>query len=245
MKNFIISLSKVDTSINTAINLKNQLESYGLQAELFEGTYGHDAVQMMKSEGRTLHPWGIKGPASRIDPNDEKLGRPGVKGCFYSHYRLWQKCVELDEPIVIWEDDIVLSRGYQPVEFDEILIVALGHQTKSAGYWHLLENPEGEPAALKWPRSSMPGCCGYAIKPQAAKKLLEVYEKTYLPADNAISLYHVQIQIHNYIMGRALIKSDGKRSLTTHVDFWEHMANPGQEKKSKKKKLAGWLKFSK
>jgi GR25 family glycosyltransferase involved in LPS biosynthesis len=65
----------------------------------------------------------------------------------------------------------------------------------------------------------MPGCCGYAIHPHAAKKLVTTYAKTFLPADNAINQHHVTIEIHNYIMGIALIKKDGKKSLT-RTKFW-------------------------
>jgi hypothetical protein len=65
----------------------------------------------------------------------------------------------------------------------------------------------------------MPGNCGYAIKPHAAQKLVDIYSKTCLPADNAINQHHVRIQIHNYVMGIALTKKDGKRSLT-RGSFW-------------------------
>jgi GR25 family glycosyltransferase involved in LPS biosynthesis len=68
----------------------------------------------------------------------------------------------------------------------------------------------------------MPGCCGYAIKPHAAKILIETYSNTFLPADNAINKYHVEIEIHNYIMGMALIKKDGKKSLT-RTNFWNKL----------------------
>jgi glycosyl transferase family 25 len=145
---------------------------------------------------------------------------PGVKGCFYSHYRLWKKCVELNESIAIWEDDIVLSRPYMPVKWEDVLILALGHRTKSEKYIHYLESPSGEACVQDYYQSSMPGCCGYAIHPHAAKKLIETYSTTYLAADNAINQQHVTIQIHNYIMGIALIKKDGKKSLT-RTKFWE------------------------
>ncbi len=222
MKNFIICLSKIASSLETASVLKNKLEEYGETVELFEGTYGNDAVQMMIDEGRDIHPWGIKGPqgVSFTDTKEGKIQTPGVKGCFYSHYRLWQKCVELNEPITIWEDDIKLTRPYMPIDWEDVLVLALGHPTKSGKYMHYLESPEGEPFAADYYQSSMPGNCGYAIKPHAAKKLVETYSKTYLPADNAINQHHVRIQIHNYVMGIALVKKDGKRSLT-RTNFWE------------------------
>lgn len=231
MKNFIICLSQIPESLATATNLKRQLEEYGEWVELFEGTYGNDAVAMMEQEGRVFHPWGIKGPDCPADPNDKsvlKASTPGVKGCFYSHYRLWQKCAELNQPIVIWEDDIVLQRPFTPVRFQDVLVVALGHPTKSQGYLEYLENPRGRPGAKPYRQTSMPGCCGYAIKPHAAKKLLETYERTFLPADNAINQYHVRIQIHNYITGTALVEKDGKKSLT-RTKFWNQFLDGSTE----------------
>jgi GR25 family glycosyltransferase involved in LPS biosynthesis len=225
MKNFIICLSKIEASLKTATDLKNQLEAYGQQVQLFEGTYGNDAEKQTIAEGRTLHPWGIKGPPAdgNIIPTDPSIqASPGIQGCFYSHYRLWQKCVELKEPIVIWEDDIVLYRNYQPVEWDDILVLALGHPGKTEKYRHYLDTPEGDPVAADYYQSSMPGNCGYTIKPHAAKKLVETYSKTYLAADNAINQHHVRIQIHNYVMGIALTKKDGKQSLTNaKKHYWD------------------------
>jgi GR25 family glycosyltransferase involved in LPS biosynthesis len=213
MKSYIIHLSKIPASLETAIRLKEQLQSFDMEVELFEGTYGNDAVKIMEEEGRTVHPYGLKGP---LDPNGReatKISSPGVRGCFLSHYRLWQKCAELDEPIIIWEDDIQLTRGYYDVEWDDVLILALGHPNKSARWMPLLENPGGEPRALQYKSPSMPGCCGYAIKPHAAKKLLEQYSQTFLPADNAINRNIVSMQIHSYIMGIAQV--EGKKSLTS------------------------------
>jgi glycosyl transferase family 25 len=216
MKSFIIHLSKIESSLTTAFNLKKQLEDFNMPVELFEGTYGNDAVQMMEDEERTLHQLGIKGPIDISDLKINKMKTPGVKGCFYSHYRLWQKCVDLNEPIIIFEDDIVLSRPYLPIDWDDVLILALGHQQKSPRYMHLLTSPNGEPRVEEYKQSSMPGCCGYAIKPHAAKKLLDIYNKTFLPADNAINVHHLKIEIHSHIMGIALVKKDGKKSLTRH-----------------------------
>lgn len=224
MKSFIICLSKIQSSFETALNLQKQLEEYNMPVELFEGTYGTDAVKMMEVENRTWHPFGIKGPNIEPDPDatpNIKGNTPGVKGCFYSHYRLWQKCVELNEPIIIWEDDIVLRRPYLPIDWTDVLILALGHPTKTEKYRHYLDNPQGDPKAEPYFQSSMPGCCGYALKPHAAKKLIDTYKNTFLPADNAINQHHVIIEIHSHVMGIALIKKDGKKSLT-RTTFWEN-----------------------
>lgn len=230
MKSFIICLSKIESSLTTANNLKKQLDEFKMPAELFEGTYGTDAVEMMSKENRKVHPFGIKGPNPRptivedSEKEDRKIAVPGVMGCFYSHFRLWWECIKLNEPILIFEDDIVLTRPYIPVDFKDVLVVALGHPTKSERFLPYLHDPTGVPQACEYSLASMPGCCGYAIKPAAARKLVHTYTNTYLPADNAINQHHVTIQIHNHIMGIALIKKDGKQSLT-RTKFWETYNN--------------------
>jgi GR25 family glycosyltransferase involved in LPS biosynthesis len=226
MKSYIICLSKIEASLTTATNLKQRLEEFDMPAELFEGTYGNDAVKIMNEQGRTIHPFGIKGPSAiatetAIEDNG-KISSPGVRGCFLSHYRLWQKCAELNEPIIIWEDDIVLSRPYKPVDWQDVLVVALGHPKKSERYIDYLTNPIGDPQAMPYRNSSMPGCCGYALKPHAAQKLVDTYANTYLPADNAINQHHVIIEIHNYIMGTALVGKAVKKSLT-RTNYWNEI----------------------
>ena len=36
----------------------------------------------------------------------------GERACFASHYSLWQKCVELNEPIVVLEDDVLFLKNF-------------------------------------------------------------------------------------------------------------------------------------
>jgi GR25 family glycosyltransferase involved in LPS biosynthesis len=212
MKSFIIHLPSIPASLKTATAMLEKFKEFSMDAELFEGTMGPDAVRKFEVEGRTVYLFGLKGPLDLNSREAHKMTTPGVMGCFDSHYRLWQKCVELDEPVIIWEDDIVLSRLYEPVEWQDVLIVALGHPTKSVRWMHLLENPTGEPEALEYKSPSMPGCCGYAIKPHAAQKLLDTYATTFRPADNAINRTVVKMQIHSHIMGIAVV--EGKKSLT-------------------------------
>ena len=219
MKSYIIHLPQIPASVNTATQMLEQFTNLNMEAELFSGTWGEDAVTKFNDEGRTLYPYSLKGPIDPKGAAGRKMSNPGIKGCFDSHYRLWKKCVKLDEPIIIWEDDILITREFKEVEWDDVLIVALGHPTKSVRWMHLLDSPSGNPQALNYKSPSMPGCCGYAIKPHAAKKLLDTYATTFRPADNAINRSVVNMQIHNYIMGIAQVK--GKKSLTKGK-AWRH-----------------------
>jgi hypothetical protein len=103
-----------------------------------------------------------------------------------------------------------------------VLVLALGHPKKSERYIDYLNVPTGRPQAMPYRNSSMPGCCGYALQPHAAQKLVNTYSNTYLPADNAINQQHVIIEIHNYIMGIALVGKGVKKSLT-RTSYWDKL----------------------
>lgn len=228
MKAFIICLSKIRTSLESALKVKEKLDEYGMPCELFEGSYGSEVKQQYNEIGRRYHPWNFKnGP---LDPFTDEFRdsqqNPGEIGCFDSHYRLWQKCVELNEPIMIFEDDVFFTRPYHPVEFEEVLITVFGNPSKSAKYYHYLTHPAGEPRAEGYWQSSMPGTPGYAIKPGGAQKLIDMYKDTWLPSDNAMMTSIVNIKVHSHVMGRALIGEDGKKSLVRgKKNFWDTYKN--------------------
>jgi GR25 family glycosyltransferase involved in LPS biosynthesis len=247
MKAFVISLSKIPTSAKSSQGVLKNLLKYGLDAELFEGTYGYDAEELFKHDNRRIAKYGIKtetlsptdfkerfpgspvpdnavGIVIRTDlaesPKIAKVMRPGVIGCFYSHYRLWQKCIELNESILIFEDDVIFERNFVPIDWDEILLLCTGKQAfKHDFYSSKLYTPEGPPHSVPLPNTSMPGAVGYGITPAAAKKLVEQYKEEYLPADTALNMFVVKLECHTYLMGRAAIGEDGKKSLTTSK-FW-------------------------
>jgi len=141
-------------------------------------------------------------------------------GCFYSHYELWQRCVDLNEPIMIFEDDVKFYREWTPIDWDDILILSLGKSSfRDEPFKTYLESPSGLPYAKPWTNFSMPGASGYAIKPHAARVLVKHYKKYYYPADNAINQQVCRIQIHNYIMGRNTIDEEGNVSMTKSKDW--------------------------
>lgn len=215
-KTFIIHLSKIPSSLESATKLQKDLLDIDIQAKLFEGTYGSDAEKIFEKEKRQVHPISFKGVG--IDERYEnKTRRPGVMGCFYSHYRLWKRALKLNEPICIFEDDVTIHRKLVPVEFEDILIVSLGAK-KSDRYKHFLNNPTGEPRAEDYQNASMPGTTGYIITPAGAKKLLNAYRKTFLASDNAINKMIVDIKIHSHLVGEANLE---KKSLTRAISFWK------------------------
>jgi glycosyl transferase family 25 len=221
MKSFIIHLPSIESSCNSASQVKENLKKISnIEADFFDGSLGYDIKQEYQSKNRIWHPWGFKGPDNPYSI-EYRLSQTnaGEMGCFDSHYRLWQKCIEINEPIMIFEDDLVLLRKFYLVDFTDVLIIASSHTKKMRKYIKYLEEPTGKHSAMPYGQASMPGCAGYIIKPHAAKILVEEFKNTFLPADNAINQYLVKIQIHSHMIGRASYKTEGNVSLI-RTKFW-------------------------
>ena len=71
---------------------------FGITVEKFDGVYtNHDDI--LDAKGIKCYP----------KMKEEKKTK-GFKGCFLSHYFLWEKCIELNEPIMIFEHDALMIR---------------------------------------------------------------------------------------------------------------------------------------
>jgi hypothetical protein len=248
MKAYIIHLPEREHSISYATEMHKQLLDFGLDAYLHVGTNGEQAMANVTKDKRTLYPFSIKNrdlstqemkkyirpelwdafhfahtwkvsERLLIGQDAGKMSRPGVIGCFYSHYTLWRRCVELGEPIMIFEDDVKFYRGWTPVDWEGVLILSLGKSSfLNEPYRTYLEAPSGAPQPMPWRQFSMPGASGYAIKPDAALGLCKFYKDYFYPADNAINKSITTLQIHNYIMGRNTLPEEGNISMTRAKD---------------------------
>jgi GR25 family glycosyltransferase involved in LPS biosynthesis len=242
MKAFIIRLENVKESRDTANDVMKHLDQFGFETNFFNGIDAKKGIHLFKKENRKIADLGIKTqrmtaneyknifpenelPKNAVDVTIRKSAKldsryhtfsyPGVVGCFYSHYRLWEMCVKLNEPIFIFEDDVIFLRKYYPVDWNDVIMVCTGKRAFEHDFYKpLLETPTGNPTAISIPGSQMPGAVGYGIKPHAAKTLVETYNTEMLPADTCLNRFVVELQCHSYLMGRAAIKDDGKISLT-------------------------------
>jgi GR25 family glycosyltransferase involved in LPS biosynthesis len=155
---------------------KRCLESskkYNWNLELFEGVDGETV-----KEDTQWEKWNIK-----INQQNAKcrsvMSRPGVRGCFLSHWSLWNKCIELNEPVGIFEHDVeFLKQEPDQLDFDDILKLDgfVEHSPRPAGIW--------------WA-----GAMAYILKPTGAIKLVEwAKQNGALPADVAIGADVLNVQ---------------------------------------------------
>jgi hypothetical protein len=87
---------------------------------------------------------------------------PGAQGCFLSHYILWNRCVELDQSIIILEDDAEVL-GPMPEITTDCDLVKL-HDPRRQHYHDTLGT---------W----APGAFAYWISPAGATKLIDFVKK--------------------------------------------------------------------
>ena len=117
----------------------------------------------------------------------------GELGCFASHYLLWQRCVEVNRPIVVMEDDVYVTGQFpKALEQAEQLIAELGYirlagtslhrrpykKVKQVGEFELVDHVRGPSGTL----------C-YVLHPLAAQRLLDHAEHWFIAVDDYMDRY--------------------------------------------------------
>ncbi|NOH63901.1 glycosyltransferase family 25 protein [Vibrio sp. RE88] len=176
MKIFVVSL--ID-SVNRRERISGALEGMSIPFEFFNAV-----------DGRKGLPEDL---ANLPDDQHRRIFRsrpltPGERGCYASHYRLWQKCIELNEPIVIIEDDCL------PTHYMKSSLTTL-EQMHSKGYEYIRVEPQDGKAtfleeingsqSVFW-HDNRGGTRGYSISPEGAKKLLDNSKRWLCAVDNHI-----------------------------------------------------------
>ncbi|BEG57722.1 hypothetical protein NHP21005_14100 [Helicobacter sp. NHP21005] len=112
----------------------------------------------------------------------------GELGCFASHYSLWQRCIELQEPLCVLEDDIALESHF----FEAIDHIAKHiHGLHWVRLMHLFTDqisstPTSTPQISIIPYSYPSygsGTQGYVLDPTAAKAFIKASQHWVMPVD--------------------------------------------------------------
>ncbi|MEO6906329.1 MAG: glycosyltransferase family 25 protein [Abditibacteriaceae bacterium] len=158
-KVFIISMLRSQDRKLSMLHEISQIKDATMTFEFFEGVDGNSSeVKRFSDNYNSLRTRCQRG-------SDLTLGE---RGCFASHYCLWQKCVELNEPIVVIEDDVKFLVGYEEgidriynSEYEYVRLITQKEQTT----YTLNDN-----FALTY--SHVLGTQGYYLTPKAAEKFL-------------------------------------------------------------------------
>ena len=208
MKAFIIYLKEVQSTIDSALECKRTAREYGLDAWLMEGFTPSRADQFIKEQN--LKPY-FPGPKLF----QIKWQKGGVRGCMISHYHVWKKCIELNEPIVVLEHDSrVVSETYR-ADFEDVLHLDAHRfeQDPDKGKSLVVEDFVN----IRKGENQLMGTYGYVIKPHAAERLIKgAHEDGITASDMFVKDKYVRIQV---VKPRAVYVSS-QDSLTGNRSFY-------------------------
>lgn len=173
MKSFVITLAG---SAERQKKSHDELTKVGVN---FEFLYGVDA---RSSQDPLLERY-------REQEFEYNLGRPaaiGEIGCYASHYLAWQKCVELNEPIVIFEDDLTIESSFiETLKVCEQQIEKRGYirlEQADLNKLHYTVDNSGTKEVVKYLK--VPQCMtAYAISPSTARAFIETSQHFDHPVD--------------------------------------------------------------
>lgn len=175
MKIFVISLA---SSVDRRKNIISQMAEQFLSFEFL------DAINGQTEQHPILNAYCNK---RRVSRKGYSL-KPGELGCFASHYLLWEKCLILNEPIVILEDDVLLKKALSETLFyvrkhiHQLGLIRLSRTLLDPSFITL--SYFSDTAKMVKYTKPAKGGMGYVLSPDAAKKLINSTENWHDPADD-------------------------------------------------------------
>lgn len=125
---------------------------YNWQTNIFSAINGY---HLKESDWENF---GLSQPKKSKNKEKKSIGDlPGAQGCFLSHYKLWNTCIAIDQPIVILEDDAMAISPLSHIDLDYDLVKL--HSSRG----------EGQSKLGHWST----GAFAYWLSPIGAKKLVD------------------------------------------------------------------------
>jgi GR25 family glycosyltransferase involved in LPS biosynthesis len=145
-------------------------------------------------------------------------------GCSMSHYLLYKKCVELDEPIIILEHDAVFIREMPEVDFKGILQIndprGAGKNGRRLSESMITRGAVG--VQPKTPNTTDPlvpdgiaGNSAYVIKPFAAQELIDKYHTLGIWPNDAIMCVQLFPYLEEYYPFITRVEHEGVSTSST------------------------------
>ena len=184
MKIFVISLPD---AVERRERVARQLGELGLPFEFFDAMRGEQVIAERYFEHCDEEEWLLN------------TGHPmslGEVGCFASHRSMWQKCIELDEPLMIMEDDFQLLPGFAGA------VGKVAENISDCGFIRLQTETRARKQRVAvlgdytlWRYTKVPhSCMCNSMTPEVARNLVEQTRAIYEPVDVFIKKFWVHGQ---------------------------------------------------
>lgn len=121
----------------------------------------------------------------------------GMRGSVCSHISLWEKCIEINEPIIIFEHDALMNREWPDIDWVDVLHLDWEGSLKRRSFRNGPDIYRGKIiegifetgfSPFDMPELITMNCVyAYAIKPHAAEKAInDVYQNGFFAADRIL-----------------------------------------------------------
>ena len=170
-KTFVIALKDHPISEQQLLDCKNSATNFGWDIETHWGVHGKTITEATWSS-INVKPL-VKNSSMRL---------PGQQGCFLSHWNLWNKCIDIDQPIVVLEHDAIIQDKWSDVTTSGVLVKLhanyKSHRVKTNNLTGI------------WTNSSH----AYYIEPTSAKSIIKFAKSVgALPVDVMLGSYVVKV----------------------------------------------------
>ena len=150
------------------------------------------AVDGYKISYSKLYQSGFDVDQNWIDPILNTPLTKGEVGCFLSHWQIWNKCIELNQPVLILEDDAILTDKFDMEEIEE-----LPYDFVYLGWKEMEESVKIDDRFVKpvYPYWGL----AYMIRPDAARVLVnDVIKRNIVPVDEYLPTKMREIRVAGY-----------------------------------------------
>lgn len=159
---YIIRVSSNAESVKLSERCAQSCEQVGMPFKFFEGIDGTSGGLEVPSSLKDCK------ALSWLKIMDHELSVTEI-ACALSHFALWVKCIELDQPIVIFEHDAVMVKAYREYQAYNQIVYLGGTEQMDKG-WPVLPIPPH--ATLNPNYHFICRAHAYAIDPAMAKNLV-------------------------------------------------------------------------
>jgi GR25 family glycosyltransferase involved in LPS biosynthesis len=157
MKAFVITVKDIPESVQCAERCIKSAAEHGLDVEMFFGVTPKDnPLKMLDDLG--ISPKNFTGKYSRVE---------NCVAAFLSHRALWERCSDLNEDLLVFEHDAVVVA---PIPVFKPYNRLISYGKPSYGNFRTPMKIGVNPLTSK---AYLPGAHAYALKPSAARILLE------------------------------------------------------------------------
>jgi glycosyl transferase, family 25 len=214
MKDMLIFVISLKESIERRKYMEKTLFDKRINFEFFDAVNGKDQFpSLLQKYDLTKRLWLTSG----------KMPSKGEAGCYASHYRLWEKCIELNTPIIIMEDDVNVCVNAQKT------INLVAEKIEEYGYLRLENVIRGELLAVEQGSEhcitkmydNFGGAQAYALSPSAAKKLVKKSRKWSVPVDNYLGEFYFH-GVEAYHLTPQLVLDKNNFETTVQVELSTH-----------------------